>query len=162
MSGDNATADKYITAAKEMAVKWQQMAKDGDHYKLTFDKSDTWSQKYNLVWDRLLGLNIFDPSIAVDEVAYYKTKQQKYGLPLDSRKTYTKSDWILWSACLTGNADDFNALLEPVYNYANETESRMPISDWHETTSGNWVGFRARSVVGGYFMKMLEAELLGK
>ena len=162
MLGDNATADKYMTAAKEMASKWQQMAKDGDHYKLTFDKSGTWSQKYNLVWDRLLGLNIFDPSIAADEVAYYKTKQQKYGLPLDSRKTYTKSDWILWSACLTGNADDFNALLEPVYNYANETESRMPISDWHETTSGNWVGFRARSVVGGYFMKMLEAELLGK
>ena len=162
MLGDNATADKYMAAAKEMASKWQQMAKDGDHYKLTFDKSGTWSQKYNLVWDRLLGLNIFDPSIAVDEVAYYKTKQQKYGLPLDSRKTYTKSDWILWSACLTGNADDFNALLEPVYNYANETESRMPISDWHETTSGNWVGFRARSVVGGYFMKMLEAELLGK
>ena len=162
MLGDNATADKYMAAAKEMASKWQQMAKDGDHYKLTFDKSGTWSQKYNLVWDRLLGLNIFDPSIAADEVAYYKTKQQKYGLPLDSRKTYTKSDWILWSACLTGNADDFNALLEPVYNYANETESRMPISDWHETTSGNWVGFRARSVVGGYFMKMLEAELLGK
>ena len=162
MLGDKATAGKYISAAKDMAAKWQEMDKDGDHYKLTFDKAGTWSQKYNLVWDRLLGLNIFDPSIAADEMAYYKTKQQKYGLPLDSRKTYTKSDWILWSACLTGNMDDFTALMEPVYSYANETESRMPISDWHETTTGGWVGFRARSVVGGYFMKMLEAELLGK
>ena len=162
MLGDATTEKKYIDAAKKMADEWQKMAKDGDHYKLTFDKSDTWSQKYNLVWDRLLGLNIFDPSIATDELAYYKTKQQKYGLPLDSRKTYTKSDWILWTACLTGNIDDFNALFEPVYKYANETESRMPISDWHETTSGNWVGFRARSVVGGYFIKMLESELLEK
>lgn len=162
MLDDNATADKYISAAKEMATKWQEMDKDGDHYKLTFDKAGTWSQKYNLVWDRLLGLNVFDPSVAADETAYYKTKQEKYGLPLDSRKTYTKSDWIMWSACLTGNAEDFTALMEPVYNYANETDSRMPISDWHETTTGGWVGFRARSVVGGYFMKMLEAELLGK
>jgi hypothetical protein len=162
MLGDAATEKKYTDAAKAMAAEWQQMAKDGDHYKLTFDKSGTWSQKYNLVWDRLLGMNIFDPSIATDEVAYYKTQQQKYGLPLDSRKTYTKSDWILWSACLTGNIDDFNALFEPVYKYANETESRMPISDWHETTSGGWVGFRARSVVGGYFIKMLESELVGK
>ena len=162
MLGDAATEKKYIDAAKAMAAEWQKMAKDGDHYKLTFDKEGTWSQKYNLVWDRLLGLNIFDPSIATDEVAYYKTKQQPYGLPLDSRKTYTKSDWILWSACLTGNIDDFNALFEPVYKYANETESRMPISDWHETTSGNWVGFRARSVVGGYFIKMLESELMKK
>ena len=162
MLDDKATADKYIAAAKEMATKWQEMDKDGDHYKLTFDKAGTWSQKYNLVWDRLLGLNVFDPSVAADEMAYYKTKQEKYGLPLDSRKTYTKSDWIMWSACLTGNTEDFTALMEPVYKYANETESRMPISDWHETTTGGWVGFRARSVVGGYFMKMLEAELLGK
>lgn len=159
MLGDKETADKYISAAKEMAQKWQTMADAGDHYRLTFDQPDTWSQKYNLVWDKLLGMGIFPQEIAGKEMAYYQTVQNKYGLPLDSRKTYTKSDWILWTACLTDNINDFYQLVSPVYKYANETTTRMPLSDWHETTNANSVGFRARSVVGGYFMKMLEQKM---
>ena len=158
MLGDQATADKYIGAAREMARKWESMANDIDHYRLTFDHPNTWSQKYNLVWDKLFGMNIFSSVITEKEMAYYLTKQNTYGLPLDSRKTYTKSDWIMWTACLADDANYFNQLIAPVYKYANETTTRMPLSDWHETTNANSVGFRARSVVGGYFMKMLEKK----
>lgn len=159
MLGKKEIADSYLAAAREMAGKWIVMAKDGDHYKLTFDKPGTWSQKYNLVWDRLLGLNIFPSEIAGTETAYYKTKQNKYGLPLDNREDYTKSDWILWSACLTGDAADFEALMLPVWKYANETTSRVPLSDWHYTSDGTQRGFQARSVVGGYYMRLLENRL---
>ena len=159
MLGKTDIARQYTEAAREMAAKWVKMADDGDHYRLTFDKPGTWSQKYNLVWDRLLGLNIFPKEVAAMEMAYYKTKQNKYGLPLDNRKDYTKSDWILWSACLTGSMEDFNTLMIPVWNYANETTSRVPLSDWHFTSDGTQRGFQARSVVGGYFMKMLEKKL---
>lgn len=159
MLGDKVTAQKYISAAKEMAMKWSSMANAGDHYRLTFDQPATWSQKYNLVWDKLFGMGIFPQEIASKEMAYYLTKQNTYGLPLDSRKTYTKSDWIMWSACLTDNMSDFSQLVSPIYKYANETTTRMPLSDWHETTNANSVGFRARSVVGGYFMKMLEKQI---
>ncbi|WP_294081589.1 glutaminase family protein [Proteiniphilum sp. UBA5384] len=155
-------AEKYLGIAGEMAVEWEKMARDGDHYKLTFDREGTWSQKYNLVWDRLLGFNLFDPEIARKEVAYYLTQQNEYGLPLDNRATYTKTDWIIWSATLTGERSDFDALVDLVYIYANETPSRVPISDWHDTKTAKRMNFKARAVVGGYFMKVLEQRLLEK
>ena len=148
-------AEKYAGIAKKMAVKWEEMANEGDHYRLAFDRENTWSQKYNMIWDKMWNLNLFPNNVIDKEVSYYLTKQNPYGLPLDSRKEYTKSDWIMWIAAMSPDQDTFEQFINPLYKYINETTSRVPISDWHHTDSGKWVGFRARSVIGGYWMQVL-------
>ena len=156
MTGHKAEADSYRQTAQEFAQKWQQMASAGDHYKLTFDGADTtWSQKYNLVWDRILGLNLFPANVANSELAFYKTRQNRYGLPLDNRKDYTKLDWTLWTATLATTPDDFRALVSPLYDWVSATPSHVPLTDWFDTKNGRQSGFQARSVVGGLAIKML-------
>jgi hypothetical protein len=153
--GDHKAAEQYGSAAKAMAAKWGPMAAEGAHYRLAFDKPDTWSQKYNLVWDNILGLHIFPPEIADKEVAFYMSHLNAFGLPLDNRASYTKLDWTVWSATLARNPEDFKAIIHPVFQFLDRTSDRVPMTDWYDTISARQVAFQARSVVGGVYIKML-------
>ena len=155
-------AQRYEQTARSYAQRWIQMASDGDHFKLAFDKPGTWSQKYNLVWDKLLGLNLFPGSVSEKEVAFYKAHINKYGLPLDNRATYTKIDWLAWTATLADSKAGFKQIFGPAYYFADESPSRVPLTDWYDTISGKQVGFQARSVVGGLFIKMLSDGSLAR
>ena len=148
-------ADQYLLRARSMAKVWEEQALDGDHYRLAFDRPDTWSQKYNMVWDKLWNTHIFPDKVMKREMSYYLKKQNTYGLPLDCRQNYTKNDWILWTAAMAADQHTFLKLMEPVYKYMNETDSRVPTSDWYDTKTARMVGFKARSVVGGFWMRVL-------
>jgi len=162
MRGDQANAQKYQDLAKADAEHWVKVAADGEHFRLAFDKPNTWSQKYNLVWDSILGLNIFPPEIAQKEVAHYKSVMQRFGVPLDSRTRITKTDWSVWSATLADNKADFEAIVSPIYDYLNETTTRDPLADSYETDKVQSGGMHARPVVGGLFIKMLADRAMWK
>lgn len=170
-------AGQYAALAQDMAAKWQTMALEtdpvgGDHYRLAFDKPGTWSQKYNLVWDQILGLNLFPAKVRQTELAFYLKHLNKFGLPLDNRADYTKLDWSVWTATLagkpaagsqSGNAvDEFAAILAPIGLWINEGPSRVPLTDWYDTKNGREVGFQARSVVGGVYIKVLADKELAQ
>ena len=162
MTGRKAEATVYKQLAKDMAGRWEQMAQDGDHYRLAFDQAGTWSQKYNLVWDRILGLNLFPAKIWQTEIRFYETHLNSFGLPLDNRRDYTKLDWEVWTATLTDNREDFNKLIAPLQRFINESPSRVPLTDWYSTADGKQSGFQARSVVGGVYIPLLANTQLWK
>ena len=150
---------EYSKLAHDYADRWVQMAQDDDHFKLAFDRSGTWSQKYNLVWDKLLHLDLFSREVVEKELAFYKTHANVYGLPLDNRADYTKLDWLAWTGSL-GSKADFEIIFDPAFKFANESPSRVPLTDWYDTKTGKKVGFQARSVVGGIFIEMLDNQQL--
>lgn len=158
LAGEKDEAKKYHKIAADMASDWEKRAKADDHYQLVFGegKKDTWSLKYNLVWDKLWKSGLFSDEVYEKELAYYKKKANRYGTPLDSRAAYTKSDWILWCAAMDDNTA---ALIQPVAAYLKETTTRVPFSDWYQTDSGRYCYFIARSVQGGIFMPMLAEQI---
>ncbi len=148
--------DKYTSVAKEYAARWKKEAYENGHYKLAFDKNDSWSIKYNLVWDKLFGLDIFDDDVFTSEINYYKTKVNKYGLPLDCRSLYTKSDWQMWSTVLADDKEYTDMIVSAMLNFLKESPDMVPFSDWYYTDTARQVSFQNRTVQGGLFINMLK------
>jgi hypothetical protein len=160
MRGDTALAQEYGALARDFAARWVKEADDGDHFRLAFDKPGSWSQKYNLVWDRILGLDLFPPAVLRKEMDYYKLIFDRYGLALDNRQPYAKIDWTVWTATLTGDTADFEALVAPAWQYLNDTPDRVGVNDLYWTRTGREVSMHARPVVGAFFIKLLDQPAL--
>jgi len=156
MMGDNSAGKRYGEAAKAMAQEWVKMADNGDgSYRLAFDQPDTFSMKYNLVWDKIFGLGLFPDDVRRSEVASYLDRINPYGLPLDNRADYTKSDWILWTATLADDQDTFLKLTDPLWLAYHKSPSRVPMTDWYSTITSLQISFQNRTVIGGLFIKLL-------
>lgn len=152
LSGD----ETYMNIAKEWAKNWEIDAK-ANHVgtRLTFDDSEGWSIKYNMVWDNILGYGIFSDEIKKNEVKVYTEKMNRYGVPLDSREYYTKIDWLMWSGCIWNDKEYFDKVCKCIANMINESSSRVPLSDWYYTTNAEYRNFINRSVVGGLFIRLI-------
>ena len=168
MNGKKREEKKYMSLARDMALDWAERASNGDgSYRLAFDKEDTFSMKYNIVWDKLFGTNLMPRHVIQSEFASYRKHIDAYGMPLDSRQPYTKSDWLVWTATLAAEREDFEDYVAPLWTFFNESPSRVPMTDWYYTVTGEhkcWgmpdmdieKSFRNRTVQGGLFIKLLE------
>lgn len=157
MAGNSEREQLYMAKAKEMADIWVKTAANGDgSFRLAFDRPGTFSMKYNAVWDKLYGTELFDKSIWKGEIASNIGKINPYGMPLDNRAMYTKSDWLVWTATLAQTDDEFRTFIEPLWNMFNYTRNRVPMTDWYDTVSALQHYFQNRTVQGGLFIKLLE------
>ena len=151
----------YANTAINLIGQWAKLGQDPSqpHLDIAYIESDTasgtgegtYSLKYNAFSDKLLGLGLIPSSVASSEAAWYQQKENQYGIPLDSRHTYTKSDWEMWMAAATDTANLRQALIDSLYNFYDTSPSRVPSTDWYDTISDTQNGFQARPVVGGFF-----------
>lgn len=156
MKGDTDQAKVYHETAKEMAKRWITMAsKEDGTYRLAFDREDSFSMKYNLVWDKLWGTQIFDMADFEKELSSYLKRSNQFGMPLDNRADYTKSDWLVWCATLMEGKEDFQKMVAPLYAAYQNSSSRVPMTDWYDTKTARMVGFQNRTVQGGLFIRLL-------
>lgn len=159
MQGKTADAEKYMSDAKRMSESWIVRASNGDgSFRLSFDKPGTFSMKYNIIWDKFWGTGFFPCYLLYSELASNKKHFNVYGMPLDNRKSYTKSDWLVWTACMAPTKEEFEEFIEPLWNAYNVSNSRVPMTDWYDTNTGGMIGFQHRTVQGGLYIKLLEEK----
>lgn len=164
MLGEAKDADFYHTEAQKMADHWVETADNGDgSFRLAFDSEGTFSMKYNMVWDILWNTSLFSRTVINSELASYQKKMMPYGLPLDNRMPYTKSDWLVWTATMADNKEEFKSFIEPMWLAFHSTPTRVPMTDLYFTDNSlprvsKTLGtcFQHRTVQGGLFIKLLD------
>ncbi len=147
---------EYRVKAEEMAADLKRASDRGDHYAITLD-GDGWSTKYNLVWDKIFSLNLFGEEFYQKELTYYKTKLNTYGLPLDHRNSYSKSDWMMWVTVLDDSDETLRLYADTLVKMLAETTMRIPYPDLFETIEKAMVKGNpmfARTVQGGMWLPL--------
>lgn len=155
--GKEQLGSEYEKKAKEFAVLLKKEAGE-DVMPLAYGQKDTYSLKYNILFDKLFGFDYIGQDICEREIDHYIAKSNRFGVPLDTRENYTKSDWILWCAALTDDKTKAEKLYAPVVRYLEESPVRLPFGDWYGTEKGEIVHFINRTVQGGIFAPLLKAS----
>ena len=152
---------EYEEKAKNFAKDLKELIGEGI-MPLAYGQEDTYSLKYNILFDKLFGFGLISREICERETDYYINKSNHFGVPLDTRKDYSKTDWILWCAALTDDKKKCEKLYKPIVNFLAESPSREPFIDWYGTVNGEYIMFRNRSVQGGIFAPLLKISEIFK
>ena len=180
LAGHDQDVKRYENTSRVYIEKWEEygISRDKTHAKVAYNWYGSWTTTYNQYADALLCFHLEntedDPKVFGNgqkpigggkhegfvprriyqlQSDWYYSVRQKYGLPLDSRHLYAKTDWEFFSMAVA--APRVRAeILESVARWVNETDTDRPLTDLHDTEGhGGFPGpnFFARPVIGGHF-----------
>lgn len=178
--GEEEDAKYYKEVSENYIQRWTDefaLSRDGTHAKLAYTWFGSWTTLYNLFADALLCFHIPSKSKTLGAVGqtpilfqgsktafvdskiykiqsdWYHNVRQRYGLPLDSRHMYTKSDWEFFAVAVSSKQVR-EEIVDSIALWVNETSTDRPLTDLYDTEGdGGFPGiyFKARPVVGGHF-----------
>lgn len=149
----------YQKTAVDYAKKLCTLADDGCCLSFSIGKKESWSMKYNMVWDIIFGFGLFDESVYEKESRKYKAVCNRYGVPLDSRRAFTKTDWMIWASCLDLTLENTRAFADKIEDFLGDTKDRNCFTDWYETDTAKECGMDHRSVQAGLWMPVLKKKI---
>ncbi|KAI0164391.1 glutaminase A [Hypoxylon sp. FL1284] len=148
------TADSYIAQWQDLGIN---RGADPPHTTLSYNEPDSHGLLYNLYADALLGYHTGDqfvPQSVYDmQSAFYPDQALPYGVPLDTRHNYTKTDWMTWCASIASD-DTRDLFLRLMAGWIDSTPTNLALSDLYDAETANYpdgLQFTARPVVGGHF-----------
>ncbi|KAE8194664.1 hypothetical protein CF328_g4672 [Tilletia controversa] len=162
--GSSEDAAIYRNISQEYVSAWHFLSVDKEktHTKLLYQQDDSWGTLYNLFADRLLNLNLVPKSVYDMQDAWYPQVVEKYGIPLDSRHKWAKTDWAIFTAAASESSSTRDSFISHVYKFVSNGLTDVPFTDLYETTTGDLpkypydptISFFARPVVGGHFAQL--------
>ncbi|KAJ3793241.1 hypothetical protein GGU11DRAFT_419164 [Lentinula aff. detonsa] len=154
--GDVESANSYNSTAASYLKTWQSYAtsSNGTHLVLEYGYQSGDVLAFNLAMDKLLGLNFIPDSVNSMQSTYYENHLAKYGFPLDSRSTYTSSEWMIWTSMTTSNSVR-NSFIQAVHSWVSSGQSKTPFTDRFDDATGSSSPNKNRPVVGGNLALLL-------
>ena len=147
-----------METAKAFAKELVEKASVNGYLSFAVGNEESWSLKYNMAWDLVFGFNLFDKGIYAAESRKYREELNEYGVPLDMRKDFTKTDWMLWASVLDESGENTKLFSESIVRYLRDTQDRYCFSDWYETKEPKECSFRHRTVQAGLWMPVLKKK----
>lgn len=158
LTGNEADSATYRNIAQDYISKWQVLGiaynEMPPHSTLSYGQNTSHGILYNLYADSLLNLNFVPRSVYEMQSNFYPTVKRRYGVPLDTRHDYTKSDWQMWAAAIA-SPETRDIFISDLAKWLAETPTNRGFTDFYETETGDWpkdvAHFASRPVVGGHF-----------
>jgi hypothetical protein len=163
--GDITLASRWMFLAYDYYALWAESAINpfNTHTLLAYHLPSSFSILYKIFPALLFRLRTIPKSLFLTQSAFYPTVSQRYGVPLDNRHLWTKSDWEMWAAAAS-RSETRALFVNSLGKWINEESTDMALCDHFMTTGdGGYTDypFVARPVVGGHF-SLLAINMFGR